>query len=189
MTVINQTGNTLTGATGSGNFVGANTPTLITPVLGVSTATSINFGGGALSSYLPVTSWTPSFTFGTPGDLSVAYALQEGYYIRIGDGVFLFMNISFTPTFTTASGNATFTGLPFAAHTVTAGAGFLGTVVNGSSVTYPAGNTSISSRVQPGTTTIILNGSGSVTASGNLTTTSMVTGASVSIRTTVFYLI
>ena len=33
----------LSGATGTGNFVGANTPTLITPVLGVATATSVAF--------------------------------------------------------------------------------------------------------------------------------------------------
>ena len=33
----------LSGATGTGNFVGANTPTLITPVLGAATATSIVF--------------------------------------------------------------------------------------------------------------------------------------------------
>lgn len=33
----------LAGATGTGNFVGANTPTLITPVLGVATGTSITF--------------------------------------------------------------------------------------------------------------------------------------------------
>lgn len=33
----------LAGSTGTGNFVGANTPTLITPVLGVATATSLVF--------------------------------------------------------------------------------------------------------------------------------------------------
>lgn len=33
----------LAGSTGTGNFVGANTPTLITPVLGDATATSITF--------------------------------------------------------------------------------------------------------------------------------------------------
>lgn len=42
MAAVNSVGNTLTGATGTGNFVGANTPTLITPVLGVATATSLN---------------------------------------------------------------------------------------------------------------------------------------------------
>jgi hypothetical protein len=33
----------LSGNTGTGNFVGANTPTLITPILGVATATSLAF--------------------------------------------------------------------------------------------------------------------------------------------------
>ncbi len=42
MAVINQVGNALTGSTGTGAFVGENTPTLITPVLGVATGTSFN---------------------------------------------------------------------------------------------------------------------------------------------------
>lgn len=43
MTTINAVNNGLAGATGTGNFVGANTPTLITPNLGVATATSLIF--------------------------------------------------------------------------------------------------------------------------------------------------
>ena len=43
MAIINSVGNALQGTTGTGNFVGANTPTLITPILGVATATSIKF--------------------------------------------------------------------------------------------------------------------------------------------------
>ena len=43
MAVINQVGNALTGSTGSGAFVGANTPTLITPVIGAATGTSLAF--------------------------------------------------------------------------------------------------------------------------------------------------
>lgn len=43
MAAINQVGNTLTGLTGTGAFVGANTPTLITPNIGVATATSLVF--------------------------------------------------------------------------------------------------------------------------------------------------
>jgi hypothetical protein len=35
----------LSGATGTGNFVGATSPTLITPTLGVATATSLKFSG------------------------------------------------------------------------------------------------------------------------------------------------
>ena len=43
MTTINAVNVGLSGATGTGNFVGANTPTLITPVLGAATATSVTF--------------------------------------------------------------------------------------------------------------------------------------------------
>jgi hypothetical protein len=43
MTVINSVGNALTGSTGTVNFVGSNTPTLITPVLGAASATSLSF--------------------------------------------------------------------------------------------------------------------------------------------------
>lgn len=44
MAVINATGNALTGSTGTGAFVGANTPTLITPDIGAATGTSLNLG-------------------------------------------------------------------------------------------------------------------------------------------------
>ena len=44
MTTINSVGNGLSGATGSGNFVGANSPTLITPILGQAAATNISMG-------------------------------------------------------------------------------------------------------------------------------------------------
>jgi hypothetical protein len=43
MTTINIVDTGLAGQTGTGNFVGANTPTLITPTLGATTATSIVF--------------------------------------------------------------------------------------------------------------------------------------------------
>lgn len=42
MTTNNAVNTGLSGTTGSGNFVGANSPTLITPVLGVATGTSFN---------------------------------------------------------------------------------------------------------------------------------------------------
>jgi hypothetical protein len=43
MTTNNAVDVSLSGQTGTGNFVGANTPTLITPILGVATATSLAF--------------------------------------------------------------------------------------------------------------------------------------------------
>ncbi len=41
MAAINSVGNSLTGLTGTGTFVGANTPTLITPNIGAATGTSL----------------------------------------------------------------------------------------------------------------------------------------------------
>lgn len=58
-------------------------------------------------------SFTPTFTFGTPGDLSNVYTTQEGYFIRVGNMVWFQMRLAWTPTHTTASGNATFAGLPY----------------------------------------------------------------------------
>lgn len=43
MAVINQVGNALTGSTGTGAFVGATSPTLVTPTLGAATATTVTF--------------------------------------------------------------------------------------------------------------------------------------------------
>ncbi len=140
MATNNAVNTSLSGQTGTGTFVGATTPTLVTPVLGAATATSINFGGSTLSSYVSETSWTPVFTFATPGNLSVAYATQVGIYTRIGNLVYLNFNILFTPTFTTSSGLASITGLPFtSAATSTASVGALVTT----SVAFNAGATSL----------------------------------------------
>ncbi len=43
MTTNNSVNTPLAGSTGTGNFVGANTPTLITPVIGAATGTSLAF--------------------------------------------------------------------------------------------------------------------------------------------------
>jgi len=45
MATVNSTGNSLTGITGTGTFVGANTPTLITPALGSASATRVAIAG------------------------------------------------------------------------------------------------------------------------------------------------
>lgn len=61
--------------TGSGALVFANTPTLVTPVLGAATATSLSFGGSTLSTFIDWTSYTPSFSagFGTPTNVTFSY--------------------------------------------------------------------------------------------------------------------
>jgi hypothetical protein len=93
--------------------IAATNMTLTTPSLGVATATSINFGGSALNTYSATQTWTPTFTCVTPGDLSVSYATQSGYYTRIGNVVNYYATLTCTPTFTTASGTIRIGGLPF----------------------------------------------------------------------------
>lgn len=58
--------------------------------------------------------WTPVVTFSTPGDLSVAYTTQVGFYIREHDLVCVTFGIQTSSfTHTTASGALQITGLPF----------------------------------------------------------------------------
>lgn len=59
-------------------------------------------------------SWTPVLTFVTPGNLSVTYSVQLGYYIKIGKLVMVSWQISTSAfTHTTANGALNITGLPF----------------------------------------------------------------------------
>ena len=74
---------TLKQQTGTGKFVGDTSPTLVTPTLGVASATSINFGDNALANYKEGT-WTPVLTFGG-GSTGIAYTTQTGVYRRIGN--------------------------------------------------------------------------------------------------------
>ncbi len=58
--------------------------------------------------------WTPAIAAGTPGDLNIVYGNQFGRYTKIGRTVIAHFNIgTSTFTHTTASGQATITGLPF----------------------------------------------------------------------------
>ena len=60
--------------------------------------------------------WTPTVTFDTPGDLSVAYTTQIGRYTRIGNVVELHFEIlTSTFTHTTAAGAIRIAGQPFVA--------------------------------------------------------------------------
>ncbi len=179
MTVINQAGNTLTGASGSGNFTGVNTPTLITPILGVATATSINFGVDALGNYNKRTAWTPVFTFATPGDLSLSATSTTAWYQRVGDVVTVTCDYTFTATFTTASGLAIVGGLPIAAYssqgTIRIAAAF------GNNVIYPAGTTSLFANMASSSSNITFSGSGSVAGSA-LSSTNFTTATSNTLR-------
>lgn len=176
MAVINQVGNALTGSTGSGAFVGATSPTLITPNLGVSSATSISFGGSSLNSYISRTAFTPTFTANTVGDLSVSYSTQVGWYRRIGDMAYFQINLICTPTFTTASGNLLIAGLPITPSVIDTPI----PINQVSGFTWPAGRTFLTCAITSSSRLTIIS-SGSAVAPSVLTTTSIVSGAAISI--------
>lgn len=173
--------------TGTGSLVRATTPTLITPVLGVATATSINFGQSALSFYETGT-FTPTFTTATVGDLSVAYTTQLGVYRRIGDGVFFRMRVAFTPTYTTASGQARFSGFPYA---VNSGAGSGGaTVASGNTnLVYPAGFSVLVGAPAASQVYASILAQGSSSTSTALTTAQFLTGVAYDIMIVGTYMI
>lgn len=60
------------------------------------------------------TTFTPTVTFETAGDLSVSYATQFGRMVKIGDLYFVVIALVFTPTFTTAAGSLVINGIPSA---------------------------------------------------------------------------
>lgn len=104
--------------TGTGSVVRATTPTLVTPVLGAATATTIN---GAAIDNLAWTTYTPSSAFQTPGTSVMGASL--GRFKQMGKTVWFSVDCTVT-TVGTATG-AWFIGLP-----VTAGGP--GTVVGAS---------------------------------------------------------
>lgn len=95
--------------TGIGSTVVVNTsPTLITPVLGDATASSLNLGGSTLFTYATGT-WTPSWT-----NLTVVGTPTYGAsYSKIGNIVFCTLNIHSTTSTASTANSTTFTGLPF----------------------------------------------------------------------------
>lgn len=59
-----------------------------------------------------IISFSPTISFATPGDLSVSYAMQQGWYMRSGGLISMDISFRFTPTYTTASGQLRIGNLP-----------------------------------------------------------------------------
>lgn len=104
-----------TAATGSGAPVRANTPTLITPDIGVATGTSLQTSTPVNSLTTGVAqfksgSWTPSQTnltvVGTP--------TYTGTYTRIADRVMCTLEVDSTVSTASTGNSTTFSGLPYA---------------------------------------------------------------------------
>lgn len=109
----------ITANTGTGSNVLATSPTLVTPVLGAATATTIN---GAALDNLAWTAYTPSSAFSTPGTSVMGAA--AGRWKQIGKVVVFSADCTVT-TVGTASGNW-IVGLPTAAQSASTPVGATG---------------------------------------------------------------
>lgn len=117
-------------------------------------------GDGAWGTAASITSgsFTPTATFLNPGDLSVSYAVQQGIYYRIGDMVFIQIQIQFTPTYTTASGLFRITSLPFTVTSLAGATQWNITVLPQSNATYGTSMTWVGGWFEPNTSNIRLQG-------------------------------
>lgn len=107
----------LTDETGTGAAVFATSPALVTPILGVAAATSINFGGQALSAYNESLTFTPALL---ASGSTFSYATQSGVYNRTGNRIDYHIIITLNTSGNTLTGNTlTLTGLPAAAKAAT----------------------------------------------------------------------
>lgn len=125
------------------------------------------------------TSSSPTITFSTPGNLTVSYSTQNATLSRTGNIGVLQVDMRFTPTYTTASGNIIVGNLPtgIGSGFDAQGAGGL-LVQNGisgvvSPFTYPASTTMVLGNLQSnfGNPIIQLQGSGTNIVSQLLGTT------------------
>lgn len=166
---------------GSGGIALTTSPIFTTPTLGVAAATSINFGGSALNTYAQSTSWTPTITFDTPGNLSVSYSTQTGVYSRIGNIVSLHFVLSCTPTFTTSSGLLRIV-LP-----ITPASNSIGNLQFQASA-FPASTTSLFLQSVSGNTGMVIGANGSSIASNYISVTQATSGNALNITGSITYL-
>ena len=133
-----------------------------------------------------VGTFTPSLTFATPGDLSIAYSTQTGRYARVGNIVTVHVNlITSTFTFTTASGALTLNGLPFAVNATDAAFFVLGQFGNITMANF----TQFGIRVGVGATSGIVIGSAQGQATTNVQATNLTSGQITTIRFSGSYVI
>lgn len=156
MATSNQIGLAISGQSGTGAFIGSTSGVMTTPVLGAATCTSLTLGGSAWNTYSRGI-WTPTFTFATPGNLSVSYGTRTASYIVVGNSINTTFTMVFTPTFTTSSGNAIISGFPFTAASSTITLGACGV----SPSTYPVGTSYTLISLGATSNAVLINGYGS----------------------------
>src|SRR5262245_7568818 len=117
--------------------------------------------------------WTPSLTFDTAGNLTVAYTTRFGLYAKFSKLVVCHGNIlTSTFTHTTASGGLRITGLPFPALSTNdvGGGGLLWRGITKANYTH------MTVMVQASGTSMYINGSGSGQTPAVIGVTDMPTG-------------
>ena len=146
---------------------------------GVSGNPTINVGA-------TVSTWTPTLTFSTPGNLSVTYSVRYGGYIKIDKLVIVNFNIQTSAfTHTTASGTLQITGLPFTSQNVTNDIG-VGGAMEFRGITK-AGFSQFSSLVTSNDTKIIFVASNTGTTPSSVVVADVPTGGTVVLVGTLCY--
>lgn len=140
-----------TANTGTGSVVRATSPTLVTPVLGVATATTLN---GVTLDNTAWTSYAATATAQTPGVTPPTFTRNGARYKQIGKLIFL--SVDFTVTAQGTGTGAILITLPFTAATAT-------TTYAGNSLEYSAVGIGGWGLVGPGATTFTVKSS--ITAS------------------------
>ncbi len=129
--------------------------------------------------------WTPTVTFATPGDLSVAYNTQLGRLVRTKDGsIFANFDLIATPTFSTATGQLRMDGLPLsAAISLEPSAGPLSAFSN----VTKAGYTNFGVRKDAGNTYVFFEASGSGVSIDTINAADVTTATAMALRGSVTY--
>lgn len=137
-------------------------------------------GTGSLVRGTSPTLFTPTFTFATPGDQSIAYAFQSGAYTRIGHVVNFSISIRWTATYTTASGRAEFLGLPSTPDTSFT---YVWNVFDPTdALTFPTGTTFITARQASSQAGAVIAGMGSGVTPVDFSTTNFASGVQYTIN-------
>lgn len=129
--------------------------------------------------------WTPTLTITTVGNLSVAYTVRAGWYLKMGLRVIAHFNVlTSTFTHTSASGTVQLTGLPFTSANVTSLVGEGSSRVTG----YTKANyTYVAPRVGTNTSIIDFVGCGSGQTQSILQHSDFPTGGTVQLTGYVTY--
>jgi hypothetical protein len=142
-----------------------------------------NFNGLASIFLADSGTWTPTITFTTPGNLSVAYAERVGIWRRNGKILqALYSIITSTFTYTTASGACVVSGLPVANDAVMdySPVSLFGGITK-------AGYTSYALQTRPSETNAWLFASGSGVSSATVTTLDIASASTVGLNGSITY--